>query len=70
LAWGFAEGRAARADLPAEAFAVCFASESGFAAGLDDADFTFFRGVESPFFCLVSLAMQSRSVLSPPHAAG
>ena len=32
--------------------------------------FTFFRGPGSPFFCLVSLAMQSRSVLSPPRGRG
>src|SRR4029450_230353 len=55
--------------LPAESFAVCFASGSGrAAAGIvrPGGDFIFFRGAGVPFFCLVSLAMQSRSVLSPP----
>ena len=67
FAWGFTAARAEAPDLAVDAFAVCFASVSGFAVGLDDAGFTFFRGPGSPFFCLVSLAMQSRSVLSPPR---
>ena len=70
FAWGLTAARDEAPDLAVDAFAVCFASVSGFAVGLDDAGFTFFRGPGSPFFCLVSLAMQSRSVLSPRAAAG
>jgi hypothetical protein len=46
-------------------FAAGFTAALGFAGGFAAVGLTFFRGDLSPFLCLVSLAMQSYSVLSP-----
>ena len=42
---------------------------ASFGAGLVAAAFTFFRGEVLPFLCLVCLAMQSYSVLSPSRGS-
>jgi hypothetical protein len=75
LLGGFAETRAGGRDLAATGlgtglaeafgFAVGFTAALGFASGFAAVGLTFFRGDLSAILCLVSLAMQSYSVLSP-----
>ena len=80
LDWAFAPPRLVGGAFAAAGFAGGLAATRGFTAGLaslavgfDAVGLTFFRGDGSPFLCLVCLAMQFYSVLSPsrgPRADG